>query len=375
MTKAKALKQLGSLVSERTLAQLVSVLKRANKVVKSGKRERVTLKIKSQGKPGITVVQDQPTRFKKEKDELLAEAGRLLTEKGLNRLAKNVSKIEQKETQKKLMKRMNTWNRINTTRNPKDFISIKMTFEIEVFFGKDNPSQTIERTVEDYGIIEYQSGVKSSASFEEGLNEAYDKLKMKFLSTLESNSILVETLYKKHWILSQNELLKHTHDPNLIKMRVSVPTDYKFITGIELNKPINKDECVSDYILSVYKKKIPSLTKEKIDEIMFDSVCVNLDDSKIDVVLMTEESDESGRTAEQIQKFCDYYKISHYAFDVNHNLFIKKTVTPKSSYPAMMYYCIDGHLYPLTDPATRKSITSANAGKTITHSTSLTYKV
>ena len=39
-----------------------------------------------------------------------------------------------------------------------------------------------------------------------------------------------------------------------------------------------------------------------------------------------------------IQRFCDHYKISHYALDVTKKLFHKSVV--RSSYPALMYYMI-----------------------------------
>lgn len=375
MSKQQSLKELGSLVSKRTLTRFITLLKRANTVIKSGKRERVRLNIKSMGKSGLDVeVINDGSANETTKNDLLQQLTKLASNKGLQRLTKVVQKVAKQEHRKNIMKRIDTFQEMHKSNLQEDFIEIEMIFQVTIWHGRGKEPDYQKRKSFDYAVIEYQTG-RSDAKFQEALEEAYHKLYKKFEGTIESGTIFDKILEKKYWVLSQSELLKHAHNPSQIKMRVSVPTDYKFITGIELNKPINKDECVSDYLLSVYKKKIPTLTKEKIDEIMYDNcVLSNLDGLKIDIVVMTEECEESGRTAEQIQKFCDYYKISHYAFDVNHNLFIKKTVTPKSKYPAMMYYCIDGHLYPLTDPATRKSITSANAGKTIAHSTSLTFK-
>lgn len=180
----------------------------------------------------------------------------------------------------------------------RDFIEIEMTFVITVYFGKDKPEQTIERTVKDYDVIEYDSE-KTEDSFKKALKLAYEKLEDKFKAILESNSVIDKIKVKKYSILSQNELLKHTQDPQYIRMRVAIPVDYKFITGIELNKPEVENQCVSEFLLKAYQKKIPTLTIDKIEEIINDSITENLDNG-VSVCIMSD--DETGITPEQLQK-------------------------------------------------------------------------
>ena len=73
------------------------------------------------------------------------------------------------------------------------------------------------------------------------------------------------------------------------------------------------------------------------------------------VVEETLKRKSAGWTTEQVAKFCERYKISCYALDIHKNLFFKLTY-PKSNYPALIYYMIDSHMYPVTDTKTRNHI-------------------
>jgi hypothetical protein len=67
-------------------------------------------------------------------------------------------------------------------------------------------------------------------------------------------------------------------------------------------------------------------------------------------------------TIDAIKHFCDYFKISHYALDVE-NRFCFKKVVEKSNYAALIYYIIDEHMYPVTDKKTRETIVNSASAK------------
>ena len=66
-----------------------------------------------------------------------------------------------------------------------------------------------------------------------------------------------------------------------------------------------------------------------------------------------------GVSTEMVKYLCEKYKISMYAFDGKQNCF-EKLVYPKSSYRPIAYYCIDGHMYLITDTKYIKSLSESN---------------
>ena len=66
-----------------------------------------------------------------------------------------------------------------------------------------------------------------------------------------------------------------------------------------------------------------------------------------------------GVTTEMVKYLCEKYKISMYAFDSKQNCF-EKLVFSKSNYRPVAYYCIDGHMYLITDSKYIKSLSESN---------------
>ena len=66
-----------------------------------------------------------------------------------------------------------------------------------------------------------------------------------------------------------------------------------------------------------------------------------------------------GVTTEMVKYLCEKYKISMYAYDGKQNCF-EKLVYPKSNYRPIAYYCIDGHMYLITDTKYIKSLSESN---------------
>jgi len=77
-----------------------------------------------------------------------------------------------------------------------------------------------------------------------------------------------------------------------------------------------------------------------------------------------------GVTTEMVKYLCEKYKISLYAFDGKQNCF-EKLVHPKSNYRPIAYYCIDGHMYLITDAKYIKSLSESNKAENNVLMTSL----
>ena len=66
-----------------------------------------------------------------------------------------------------------------------------------------------------------------------------------------------------------------------------------------------------------------------------------------------------GVSTEMIKYLCEQRKISMYAFDGKQNLF-EKLIFKKSNYKPIAYYCIDGHMYLITDTKYIRSLSESN---------------
>ena len=87
---------------------------------------------------------------------------------------------------------------------------------------------------------------------------------------------------------------------------------FDFLKGVSLNIPTDDLSCVENALLNIYKPKIPTLTVEDINGF-------------INIVQRREL--HSGYTTDEIDKFCEYYNISHYAVDINHCCYFKRVRT------------------------------------------------
>jgi len=68
---------------------------------------------------------------------------------------------------------------------------------------------------------------------------------------------------------------------------------------------------------------------------------------------------DDGVSTEMVKYLCEKRKISMYAFDGKQNCF-EKLIFPKSNYKTVAYYCIDGHMYLITDAKYIKSLSESN---------------
>src|SRR5690606_10739734 len=123
-------------------------------------------------------------------------------------------------------------------------------------------------------------------------------LQEKIEAILESNARVYmksRTVQK----ISYSQLNEQAKDPMVIKMKKKFDiTNYTFIKGVDMNEPKVDGMCVAEYLVATYKKKIPTLTIEKI---------LSLTSNEHELDYGTTET--SGLNANEIQEFCDHYKI------------------------------------------------------------------
>ena len=66
---------------------------------------------------------------------------------------------------------------------------------------------------------------------------------------------------------------------------------------------------------------------------------------------------------DEIQVFCDKFKISHYALDVKKTV-VHKKVFAKSDYKPLIYFIVSEHMYPITNKKVCSNITHKEGNTT-----------
>ena len=118
--------------------------------------------------------------------------------------------------------------------------------------------------------------------------------------------------------------------------------------------------CVIDNLVGVYGPLIKGLdSKEKIINLCTDYY-KNYDSSKF--------NPKDGISASCIYHICHLFQISHYAYDINSECFLKYIVKHRN-YPTLCYYAIDNHMY-LVKKDKVKSLVEKAKEKTKTINTS-----
>ena len=140
-------------------------------------------------------------------------------------------------------------------------------------------------------------------------------------------------------------------------MRRSKPVIYEFIPNDEkFNK--NENFCVSDTFLGIYSPLIKSLTLDKFISLCYEVRGEKQDEIKqinlLDVGIIDDEEKpekwklEDGVSPHMLNEICKKLNISHYAFDITKQCFIKY-ISTSCNYPALVYYCVNNHMYWISD--------------------------
>jgi energy-coupling factor transporter ATP-binding protein EcfA2 len=142
-------------------------------------------------------------------------------------------------------------------------------------------------------------------------------------------------------------------------------TDYEYVKEFKGYLDTDKNMCVVNNICGFFKDQF------KISEELFIKMCheyYNKIDkveysSPLDYGIDSDKWDVSdGVSPSCLQWFCQQKNISHYAYDVFNNCFIKNVSTNRN-YKALCYFAINEHMYLVTDKTLRENMMKRAADK------------
>ena len=143
-------------------------------------------------------------------------------------------------------------------------------------------------------------------------------------------------------------------------MRAANPIEYNFFSQ-DTTHLKNNGFCVVDTFLGVYSPLIKSLDLDYLINLCYkargEQPPVNKKYSNpLDVGIIDDDdfnnnkgwTIDQGITPEMVNKICIELDITHYAFDITKQCFLKH-IAKNRNYPALVYYAISGHMYYLSD--------------------------
>jgi len=144
-------------------------------------------------------------------------------------------------------------------------------------------------------------------------------------------------------------------------MKAAKPLEYSFVPADDsLNT--NTGFCVLDQFLGLYSQQIKHLTKEYFIDLCYqvrgESKPAKKEISLLDVGILDIDEEEErpdvwniskGVSPDMLKKICEFEDISHYCFDVTRKCFLKH-ISRNRNYKALVYYCINNHMYLVLDP-------------------------
>lgn len=254
---------------------------------------------------------------------------------------KSIPKSEYSDFKKKLKE---------STREKKVQLELKIKFNVVQYGealgkGKGRGRKTISHVETKRRIVDIT--FSSQEEFETKLEDAFYDFEAEIAELYESDFYVDDVTEKSYSQVNGPTVQSGSGNISQTKMRSVVPITYKFLPELDLNIPSQDGMCVDEALIRIYKPYIPTLSSEKIDSIIEEYN--NSEEDKINI------NKEAGRSSTEVAAFCNHYKIAQYGIDVDNKVFHKMTYN-SSNYPALMWYCIDSHMYIVDDEKTRKHI-------------------
>ncbi len=220
-------------------------------------------------------------------------------------------------------------------------IHLKMSYTIRVYQGGKTPEDIPQNPMDDYFAIRFRSQEEYNDKLEEAKYMLRDRADYQLVSGTE---ILMDSVvYEVDNTLTLKQLRATASNPAKIPFYKAtiVPIDYQFLpVDLNYDEPTGKKvSCLDRYILKTYKKDMPTLCQEELDEIMGD---VDVLDEQIDP---NAPEGIAHRTCEAAQRWCAKRKVAHYALDVKGNIFYKNLNGSQNNYKPLVYYVADAHMY------------------------------
>ena len=161
-------------------------------------------------------------------------------------------------------------------------------------------------------------------------------------------------------------------------MRRAKPIQYNFFPEVNEKHEKNDGFCVFNTFVATYSQYIKKLTQERFIELCYqvrgvthsldkDIVVTGVSTQSLDKDIVDEDEPEliknrwipaDGVSPKMLFEICQILKISHYAFDVTNKCFLKYVSEKNHSYPALVYYAVNDHMYHIKDANAVKKLVS-----------------
>jgi hypothetical protein len=175
----------------------------------------------------------------------------------------------------------------------------------------------------------------------------------RFLSAVIS-SIYAEKSFKAS---SENDQL----------MKAAAPVDYSFVPA-DTSLLKNNGFCVLDQFLGIYEPLIKHLNKDAFIDLCYQvrgeqrpaKKIISALDVGIEGIEDGSDSEawtiKDGVSPDMLKQICERLDISHYCFDITRKCF-SKSISKNRNYPALIYYCINNHMYWISNRDEANSLT------------------
>ena len=169
-------------------------------------------------------------------------------------------------------------------------------------------------------------------------------------------------------VIDQSEMKATPTEDMMMKRAKAV--QYTFFPEVSDKHEKNDGHCVFNTFIATYSKYIKKLTQERFIELCYqvrgiqvsninslNSLDKDIDDDEPEMIKNTWEP-KDGVSPKMLIEICKILHISHYSFDATNKCFLKYVSENNHSYPALVYYAVNNHMYHIKDINAVKKLVS-----------------
>jgi hypothetical protein len=239
----------------------------------------------------------------------------------------------------------------NEARHPKNF-HIQANITLRTKYNTENKHK-YEKVVTESRIVKAYTLSEAKAEYEDDLNYLYNNQDSYYITNVKDIDF-VSVLPVKTSAMAA-ETIHH------MRMRqASQHMDYNDVKEYKGFLDTSKDMCVINNIVGYLANDKFSVTEKKFIEdckYYYSTVdTIEYSKSDLDFGLSNDWSPEDGVSPACLQWWCEKYDVSHYAFDVS-NFCFSKHVAKNRNKKSLCYFCINNHMYLVTDREMKESMT------------------
>ena len=169
-------------------------------------------------------------------------------------------------------------------------------------------------------------------------------------------------------IVDQSEMSATPTEDMMMKRAQAVK--YTFFPEVFDKFEKNDGYCVFNTFVATYSQYIKKLTQERFIEMCYqvrgeqitninslNSLDKDIDDDEPKMIKNTWSKDD-GVSPKMLFDICQILHISHYAYDATNKCFLKYVSENNHSYPALVYYAVNDHMYHIKDANAVKKLVS-----------------